>query len=166
MVAVKFSAMTSNDIQTQKEMRYSYKSDSSKYPEKVMLPSRNEFKFLREVNNEELFGIVTPKHHSHRFQIIPLMGKAVFYYRPPWMKNNQRPYNFVFNDVTTDLMAETLLFPNGDSIFTSRDRVVGCQNVTDSRSMEKCYTITFNVSHEGSEILSSYEMEQEGKVFL
>ena len=166
MVAVQFTATSSNNVGTQKEMRYSYKSASSKYPEKLILPSHNEFKFQREVNNEELFGIVTPKHQSHRFQLIPLMGKTLFYYRPPWIKSNQRPYHFVFNDITTDLMGETLILPNGDSIFKSHESVVGCQNVTISRSMEKCYTITFNVSHERSEISSSYKTEQEGKVIF
>ena len=160
MIAVESTTTISNNVKQQKVIEYNYKSTSSQFPEKCILPSGNEFKFLRDDSNEELFGIVTPKQHTHLFKLIPLMGKTLFHYRPPWIKNDEEtPFYVVFNDIIAELMEETLLLPNGDSVMSSDNSVIGCQNSTSSNSVDKCHKIKHNVTDKISEIISTYEIE-------
>ena len=166
MIATKFTTKLPNNVKRQLETSYSYKSSTSQFPEKCTLPSGSEFMFLREDHNEELFGIVTPKQRKHLFQLIPLMGKTLFQYRPPWITSIGKPYYSIFNDVTSNLKEETFIFPNGDFIFTNDKGVTGCSNTTDSSSLTKCHMIQINDTGKVSEISSAYEIENFGKVFV
>ena len=164
MILVKFATTGSNNVKRQIETRYHYKSSSSQFPEKCVIPSGNEFEFLRDDHNEELFGIVTPKRQKHVFQLIPLMGKTLFYYRPPWITYNEKSYYFVFNDVTANLMDETFLFPNGDSIFTTNQKITACWHDNSFNSLSKCHKIKINSTTKGSETVTEYDIEDNKKV--
>ena len=166
MIATTFKTKLSNDIVRQLETSYTYKSSISQFPEKCTLPSGSEFKFLRDDHNEELFGIVTPKQHKHLFQLIPLMGKTLFQYRPPWITSIEKAYYFIFNDVTSKLKDETVIFPNGDSIVTNDEGATACFNKIELSSLNKCRTIQFNNTDKVSEISSTYEIGHFGQVFV
>lgn len=167
MIAVKSTTTISNTVKQQKLIEYNYKSTSSQFPEKCILPSGNEFKFLREDPNEELFGIVTPKDHTHLFKFIPLMGKTLFYYRPPWIKNEEKPFYFIFNDITDELKRETLLLPNGDSMKSSDNGVIGCRNSSSSNSVdENCHKIEHHVTDRISKTISTYKIEENEEVIF
>ena len=167
MIAVKSTTTISNNVKQQKVIEYNYKSTSSQFPEKCVLPSGNEFKFLRENRNEELFGIVTPKGQTHLFKLIPLMGKTLFYYRPPWIKNEEKPFYFIFNDITDELKGETFLLPNGDSIKASDNGVIGCRNSSSSNLVdENCHKIEHNVTDKISEIISTYKSKENEEVIF
>ena len=166
MIAVKSTTTISNNVKQQTVIEYNYKSTSSQFPEKCILPSGNEFKFLREDRNEELFGIVTPKDHTHLFKLIPLMGKTLFYYRPPWIKTEEKPFYFIFNDITDEVKGETLLLPNGDSIKSSDNGVIGCRNSSSSNSVDDCHKIEHNVTDRISKTISTYKIEENEEVIF
>ena len=166
MITTKFTTKLSNNILRQLETSYTYKSSVSQFPEKCILPSGSEFTFLREDHNEELFGIVTPKHHKHLFHLIPLMGKTLFQYRPPWIASIEKPYYFIFNDVTSQLKDEAFIFPNGDSIVTNDKGVTACFSNTGLSSLNKCHTIQINDTNKVSEISSTHKLEHLIKVFF
>ena len=166
MIGTKLTTKLSNNAIRQLETTYSYKSRISQFPEKCILPSGSEFTFLREDHNEELFGIVTPKQHMHQFQLIPLMGKSLFQYRPPWITSIEKPYYLIFNDVTTVLQDETFIFPNGDYISTNDKGVTACFNSTELNSLKKCHMIQINNTGKPSKISSMYEIGHFGKVFV
>ena len=166
MIATTFKTKLSNDIVRQLETSYTYKSSISQFPEKCTLPSGSEFKLLRDDYNEELFGIVTPKQHKHLFQLIPLMGKTLFQYRPPWITSIEKAYYFIFDDVTSKLRDKTFIFPNGDSIVSNDEGVTACFNKIELSSLNKCRTIQFNNTDKVSEISSTYEIGHFGQVFV
>ena len=95
------------------------------------------------------------------------MGKTLFYYRPPWIKNEEKSFYFIFNAITDESKGETLLLPNGDSIKSSDNGVIGCRNSSSSNSVdENCYKIEHNVTDKTSEITSKYKIEENEEVFF
>ena len=164
MVSVQFTTEMSDNRQIQAQKQYKYKNSTSQYPEKYILPSGNEFHFLRENKNEELIGVITPKQQNHMFRLLPLVGKTMLYYRPPWIDSEGNTYRLVFNDIETSYSGQTLFFPSGNSINTYNGNVLGCINRTDLVPLDRCYTIKGNKTDQLFELVSQYETEEEGKV--
>ena len=162
MTSVRFSTTLSNQFQEHEEIHYRYKLPTSQYPEKQILPSGSEFQFLTENRNEDLYGIVTPKHQNHIFSLIPLVGKTMFYYRPPWLNAGSKAYQLIFNEIETRLETEKLIFPNGNYIKLFNNSIVGCKNTTDPSFLNTCYIITSDKTL--TDISSTYQIEREGKV--
>ena len=165
MTSVLHTTGAQNNVTKELVDHYEYKFPVSQYPDKQILPSGIKFQFLRDNRNEDLFGIVTPKNQNHIFSLIPLVGKTMFYYRPPWLLQEQRSYRLLYNDIETESESQRLLFPNGNFIKSyTNTAVVACKNTTESESLDECYRITGNKTETLSETLSIYEMEANRKV--
>jgi hypothetical protein len=154
----------SDNRQIQTHQQYKYKNSTSQYPERYILPSGNEFHFLRENGTDELIAVITPKQHNHIFRVIPLVGKTMFYYRPPWIASEDKTYQLVFNDIETGYNGQTLFFPNGNFIKTFNGSVLGCINRTDVVPLNSCHTIKRNKTGQLFELVSQYKTVEEGKV--
>ena len=164
MTSVRFSTTVSSQFQEHEEIHYSYKHQTTQYPQKQILPSGNEFQFLRENRNEDLHGIITPKLKNHVFNLIPLIGKTMFYYRPPWLNMESEAYKLIFHEMEAGSKTETLIFPNGNYIRANNRRIVGCKGNEGSGFLSRCYTITSNKNEGSIVVLSKYKTESGGEV--
>lgn len=164
MTSVRFSTTVQSQFQEHEELHYTYKHQISQYPQKQILPSGNEFQFLRENRNEDLHGIITPKLKNHIFNLIPLVGKTMLYYRPPWLNMETEAYKLIFNEIEAGGKTETLIFPNGNYIIAKNRRIVGCKGNAGPGLLSRCYTITSDESEESIVVLSNYKTESDGEV--
>ena len=157
LTSVKSGTETTNKRHALTEIQYIYKLPTSQFPQKCILSSGSEFEFLRDMRNEDLFGIVTPQRKRHMFRIIPLIGSKILYHRPPWIDQDHRPYQLSFTDYHENKNGnETLFFPSGSFVKTYNNGLLGCTNSNESNLGDNYYKILIERQGEKTNILSTF----------
>ena len=165
LTSVKSGTETTNKRHALTEIQYIYKLPTSQFPQKYILSSGSEFEFLRDIRNEDLLGIVTPQRQRHMFRIIPLIGTKILYYRPPWVDQDHRPYQLMFNDYHEKQDGnETLFFPSGSFVKTYNNGLLGCTNSNGSDLGDNCYKILKEKHGEKTHVLSTFSLEDKTQV--